>query len=308
MARKAKAAPAGAPAWMVTFADLMSLLVCFFVLIISFSIMDDQKLQVVAGSLKDAFGIQKEKSVTGIVEIFGNPFFDYQKLLSPTQIPLITMAEPNESKEDNNSDFDDEAALKPLEEGPEQGTNNEAESEEELAQQMAEQHNLDQAEQNLRDELEKNSEFRELADNVELEQTPLGLRIDLLDQEDEPMFAVGSYRLLERPKRLLQLIAEAVARLPNRLSISGHTDGLPFRSSNGYNNWNLSADRANATRRSMVGFGLPETQIDSVIGRADAQPLFPEDPYDPRNRRISIVILRQFPATPQAAEAPLPAQ
>ena len=305
MSRKAKSAPAGAPAWMVTFADLMSLLVCFFVLIISFSIMDDEKLQVVAGSLQDAFGIQKEKSVTGIVEIFGSPFFDYQKILSPVQIPLVTMAEPNESEVPEDADFEETSAKKQVKDGPEVG--NVQGDEEQLQEFLAEQEELNQAEQELREsieqEIESEPELAELSKNIDIAQIPAGLRIQLLDQADEPMFASGSYRLMERPKRLLQLVAQAVAKLPNRLTISGHTDGLPYRSTNGYNNWDLSADRANATRRALVEFGVPSAQVDAVIGRADAEPMFPEDVYDPRNRRISIVIQRQVSAPAQAVPA-----
>ncbi len=297
MARKAKSAPAGAPAWMVTFADLMSLLVCFFVLIISFSIMDDEKLHVVAGSLQDAFGIQKNKELTGIVEIFGTPFFDYQKLLSPNKIPLITMAEPNET-EAGDGDFDGLGGNVEREDGADKDTHMTAEQQ--MEERLAEQQQLEQAEQELREalqkEIEANPGLADLADNVDIGQIPAGLKIQLLDQADEPMFAMGSYRLLERPKRLLQLVAQAAAKLPNKLSISGHTDGLPYRSSNGYNNWDLSADRANATRRALVAYGVRESQIDSVIGRADAEPMFPGDAHDPRNRRISIVIQRRFKA------------
>jgi chemotaxis protein MotB len=311
MARRAKAQAGGAPAWMVTFADLMSLLVCFFVLIISFSIMDDEKLQVVAGSMKDAFGIQKDKAVTGIVEIFGNPFFDFQKLLSPTTIPLVTMAEPNETEDPRDATHDDTRAELQQEEGQEEGTYSPERSEqqerlEELAQirYEEEQKRLEKTEAQLNKALEETPGVAELKDNVTLEMTPQGLRIQLLDQEDEPMFAMGSARLLERPRRLIALIAQAAAKLPNKLSISGHTDALAYRSSKqGYNNWNLSSDRALATRLALVDAGLDQSRIDSVTGRADAEPLFPEDPYDPRNRRISIVILSEHAPPPDAPPA-----
>jgi len=303
MARRAKQAAAGAPAWMVTFADLMSLLVCFFVLIISFSIMDDEKLQVVAGSMKDAFGIQKDKAVTGIVEIFGNPFFDFQKLLSPTAIPLITMAEPNETDDPHDAEHDETRAEMEQEEGQEEGTYSpERSTQQEQLEQLAqlryeeEQKRLERVEEQLNRALEETPGVAELKDNVTLEMTPQGLRIQLLDQADEPMFAMGSARLLDRPRQLIALVAAAAATLPNKLSVSGHTDGLPYRSKTGYNNWNLSSDRANATRLALVEAGLEESRIDSVIGRADAEPLFPDDPADPRNRRISIVILSQHSA------------
>jgi chemotaxis protein MotB len=92
-------------------------------------------------------------------------------------------------------------------------------------------------------------------------------------------------------------VAEAVAGLPNRISVRGHTDSLPFAAGAGTDNWRLSADRANATRASLIAAGLDPRRIAEVVGKADAEPLIAADPADPRNRRISVVLLRESPAT-----------
>jgi chemotaxis protein MotB len=100
---------------------------------------------------------------------------------------------------------------------------------------------------------------------------------------------------------MLAQVMQAIAPLPNRISIRGHTDATPFRSAGGYNNWDLSADRANATRRSLEQAGLDPSRVADVVGRADKDPLFADRPKAAENRRISIVLLRETPAGPGQA-------
>jgi len=92
--------------------------------------------------------------------------------------------------------------------------------------------------------------------------------------------------------------------MPNQIAITGHTDSVPFRGRNDYSNWELSSERANASRRALVGFGVPITRIASVAGKADTEPLVPEDPTLPTNRRISIVLLREAAIMPSAPPGP----
>ncbi len=161
-----------------------------------------------------------------------------------------------------------------------------------------EQRQFEQAADALRQAIEAVPDLRELAQNLILEQTPEGMRIQIVDQEQFSMFPIGSSQMPDRTRRLLDLVARAVGQLPNRVSISGHTDSTPYASAGQYDNWDLSTDRANASRRALVAAGVPPARIETVIGRADTEPLFRGDTRDPRNRRISIVLLR---------EAPLPA-
>jgi chemotaxis protein MotB len=117
------------------------------------------------------------------------------------------------------------------------------------------------------------------------------------------MFPLGSSDMVEPARKLMGLVAQAVQRLPNKLSISGHTDGTPFIKQNNYTNWELSADRANASRRALVNAGLAPERIATVIGKADNENIVP-NPNSPRNRRISIVLLREAHVPPAAAPKP----
>ncbi len=119
------------------------------------------------------------------------------------------------------------------------------------------------------------------------------------------MFALGGTEPLEHTKRLMKLVVDAVATLPNKIAISGHTDATPYRGDGNYTNWELSADRANAARRQMLDGGLDPGRMATVQGRADTEPLVADDPTSPRNRRVSIVLLREArPAGALAATAP----
>jgi chemotaxis protein MotB len=110
-------------------------------------------------------------------------------------------------------------------------------------------------------------------------------------------------------KQLMSLVAKVVGKLPNQISVSGHTDSLPYPPGAQYTNWELSADRANASRRALLEGGLPANRIKYVTGKAETDPLLKENPADPRNRRISVVLLRDQPAVTQApaGAAPPPA-
>jgi chemotaxis protein MotB len=120
------------------------------------------------------------------------------------------------------------------------------------------------------------------------------------------MFPLGSAAMYPSTRTLLQQVARAIARLPNRVAISGHTDSIAFRGTDDYDNWSLSLDRADATRRVLLGAGLDPARLAMVTGKADTDHLFPDDPRDPRNRRISITLLRQQ-AAPRPDPDPTPA-
>jgi chemotaxis protein MotB len=137
----------------------------------------------------------------------------------------------------------------------------------------------------------------ELSRNVIVEQTPEGLRIQIIDQEGRSMFNSGDAAPNDRARRLIIAISAVIAQLPNRLTISGHTDGS--RPGGRYNsNFELSAARANEARRILMAQGIPSDRIYEVAGRADSEPLFADDPTLPGNRRIAITLLREAPPLP----------
>ncbi len=141
--------------------------------------------------------------------------------------------------------------------------------------------------------------FKSLRDNVELTITPDGLRIELLENAKGMFFESGKGVPTESGSELLAKLAEELGKLPNNLLIEGHTDAKPFGSGNTYSNWELSSDRANSARRLMETSGLRPGQVAQVRGFADRQLRHPEDPENPSNRRVSVIV--QYQEQPAAA-------
>lgn len=147
--------------------------------------------------------------------------------------------------------------------------------------------------------IERDPELRELRNQMRFDLTREGLRIQLLDTEQRPMFELGSDQVAPYMRSLLRTIAPLLNELPNDLSISGHTDSVPYAGGyRGYSNWELSNDRANASRRELVAGGLDPDQLLRVSGFADRVLLADTAPTDPINRRIELVVL-----LPEIAEA-----
>lgn len=136
--------------------------------------------------------------------------------------------------------------------------------------------------------------------NLRLERVDEGLRIELIDSARRELFASGSALPLAHTRELMRRVAQVIEPLPNRLTIAGHTDAIPFTSRAGYSNWELSLDRANASRRLLVESGVAEDRISAVSGKADRDALIPMDPSAPANRRISITLLRELQSEPGA--------
>jgi chemotaxis protein MotB len=143
--------------------------------------------------------------------------------------------------------------------------------------------------------IQDNPDLAQLSKQVILEQTPEGLRIQLIDQDGRPMFQQGTSEPMPYTRRLLAEIGKIIDRLPNRVSISGHTEATPFHGPGGMTNWELSAARANAGRALLAAGGLNSDRIYEVSGKAGSEPLLPEDPNGSANRRLSIVLLREAP-------------
>jgi chemotaxis protein MotB len=140
-------------------------------------------------------------------------------------------------------------------------------------------------------------DIAELSRNVIIEQTPEGLKIQIVDQEGRSMFNPGQAALNDRARRLMSVVAGVVEQLPNRITISGHTDGSP-PGGRYSSNFELSAARANEARRVLASQGVPASRIYEVAGRADSEPMFADDPTLPGNRRIAITLLREAPPLP----------
>ena len=278
--KKAQDCPEGLPDWLMTFADLMSLLVCFFVLIISFSIQDKEKLQVVAGSMRDAFGVKKVARKAGMIEIEGMPTREYIKSIAAVD------------DQEKDSDFDAVRQDEHAKQGPEANTHDIERNKIKQPRQFA------LAAASLRQAFEEMPDILEVSDNIMIEETPKGLNIQLIDQDGRSMFPQGSAKPYERTRRLLAKMVPVLRKLPNRIAITGHTDATRLYGRDNYDLWDLSSDRARAARKVMAAAGMPRDRFFSITGKADSDPLFPEDPFLAANRRISILVMAEAPPMP----------
>jgi chemotaxis protein MotB len=270
MAKKKREEAHGGHGWFVTFADLMALLLAFFVMLVAFSSQDKDKLKIVAGSMREAFGVQTEVRYSGIVESDGlptRPKLKNSDHVSPDQSSATPTPDDKDRTRESGAKLtvDREFAL---------------------------------ASASLRQALQDMPELTEMSKHIIFEETSQGLNLEIVDQDGRSMFADGSKVPYDRTRRLIQKLAGPLRATPLRVSIVGHTAAgfLPARSD--YGAFDLSADRANAVRQILEREGLPPSHVFAVSGKADSQPLFPDDPTLPSNRRVTITLMRENPPLP----------
>ena len=156
--------------------------------------------------------------------------------------------------------------------------------------------------QKLEEQIKAKKDLEKLSKQIQITLTPEGLRVELLEDKNGTFYQTGSARLSESGQELLSLLARELKTLPNSLLIEGHTDAAPYLEQATYTNWELSADRANAARRLMQQDGVRTDQVSQVRGYADQLLRVKTNPYDPSNRRISILVKNQPGAPPGAKE------
>lgn len=160
---------------------------------------------------------------------------------------------------------------------------------------------LDALKDDIEAAVERDPELKQWLSNLLIDETPEGLRIQIVDQNEKSMFPSGSSQMYDHTRKLLGHVSSILRKVPNKISITGHTDAKPYSTRN-YTNWELSADRANASRRVMEENGLSDNRFESVIGREAKELFVKNDPFSPQNRRISIIVLRQTPLSPETAK------
>ncbi len=167
--------------------------------------------------------------------------------------------------------------------------------------------NLNKMKAELEKAISQVANFNKLKDHIELTVTPEGLRIEMLESKSGTFFESGQTEPNGDGRELLMTIAEELGKVPNKISIEGHTDSQPYSGRADYSNWELSADRANSSRRLMQLHGLRANQVAQVRGFADQEPRNANDPADPANRRITMIV-RYLESKPGQADAPNPNQ
>jgi chemotaxis protein MotB len=315
-------------AWKVAYADFVTAMMAFFLLMWLLNATTEEQRR----GLADYFAPTNllARSVSGSGQPFGGQTPNDNgnvtstsgvTTIEPGRVPVVMDIEEDDSDTpaqtmprregpEGREDADDPRLVAPTppgaHAGPEQPRGGPAETpapeaspealgEAELRRELArrERESFEQAAEQIREAIAADPALADLARQLLVEQTPEGLRIQLVDAERQPMFALGGAAPNDRARALLARVAQATLRLPNPIAISGHTDSTPFRGGGERSNWNLSAERADTTRRLLIEGGLPEARIRSVTGNADRDPLLPDQPTAAANRRVSITLLRQ---------------
>ncbi|MCC9622938.1 flagellar motor protein MotB [Thalassospira sp. MA62] len=249
--------------WKVAYADFVTAMMAFFLLLWLLSSATEEQLQGISQYFTPNTISRNESGSGGILG--GQSLAEDGSMRSAFGEPQINMEIP-----------------------PEQSP----EEREAIRVAQMEEQEFDEAEAALRAAMENSEELEGLEKNIRIEETPDGLRIQILDEDGTAMFPSGSADMADHTRLLLEQVSKVVSKMPQDISIQGHTDAVPFNRADGYSNWELSSDRALATRRALVGDGIDETRFAEVAGLAATDPLVPDAPENETNRRISITLLR----------------
>ena len=270
MARKKGGHGGGGHGWFVTFADLMGLLMSFFVMLVAFSTQDQAKMKLVAGSMRDAFGMQRENRFASMIEMDGTPtkpFLKNAKFLPPEE----------------GTDQAGPLVVEKRDEGLDLATNDRT---------------FGLAAATLRQAIADLPEIAELSKNLIVQENKDGLDVSLVDQSGRSMFPDGSVEPYPYVRDALRRLVPALKKLSNRIEITGHTAAPPAGVQPDVSPWELSVGRAASIRKILVEYGLPQDRFKAIVGKADADPLFPDNPQLPANRRVDLLLIREAPPLP----------
>ncbi|HEY1096482.1 MAG TPA: flagellar motor protein MotB [Alphaproteobacteria bacterium] len=272
-------------AWKVAYADFVTAMMAFFLLLWLLNVATQEQLNGIADYFRPTLASVSQSGAGGVM---GGVSAVTEGAMRTELVNDITDTIPSTIVDDDSQSPDDEEA-------DEQGKKKLSQSEFEKMKAAEEEKNFEDAKKELMSAIENDAQLKELAKNLIVDMTPEGLRIQIVDQQGKSMFPLGSAKMYDETYMLISKVAQVVAKLPNRVSINGHTDSVPYGTNATYNNWDLSSERANASRRALVASGLDAARIANVSGKAEIDPLFPKDTTNPQNRRISIILMRQHP-------------
>jgi len=305
-------------AWKVAYADFVTAMMAFFLLMWLLNVTTEEEKNAISNYF-DPTHPKVSASESGSGGILGGLTMSPDGAMSSMQSPVVSS--PTETPESGNA-LGEQRARKSNDENDRTETLDfsgkteedlELESKqnglnildevqqakeielEELRQAVEEKQNetFEGIKQKIYEELEKAPELADLKDHLMVDITPEGLRIQIIDKEGRSMFPSGKANMFGFMEQLLAKVTQVIVPQPNQISVRGHTDGVPYPAGADYDNWNLSADRALASRTVMVDQGLNKGRIENVVGRADREHILPEEPLSASNRRISIILLRQ---------------
>lgn len=264
-------------AWKVAYADFVTAMMAFFLMLWLLSVTTEVQKDGIADYFKPTPRISNSES--GSSGVMGGTTVAIDGALTKQVDPYVERQKEEPPVLTTTVD----------------GKISDSQYEEETKKREAE--NFKHAEEALRKAIESTPELKEMTSALKIDMTPEGLRIQIIDEEGRPLFPSGSAELLPHTRKLLRKVSEIIQRLPNEVSVRGHTDSVPYGQGATYTNWELSADRANASRRALLDGGLPTVRVNNVVGKADTDHLFTDNPRDGRNRRISVILLHEHLTT-----------
>ena len=277
-------------AWKIAYADFVTAMMAFFLLLWLLNSVTQEQLEGISNFFSP---VSASDSMSGSGGILGGKVIAEEGVgTSQSAQASVTMDLPPPRAGTGGQ----ESTLTPSDEAAEE------------RMREIEEEQFREAEAELKQAIESLPNLEQLKDSLLVDNTPEGMRIQLVDREGLAMFPRGGANMHLHTRRLLELVSKVVLTMPQKLSISGHTDATQFVTDTGYSNWELSADRANAARRALVELKVPITRMSRVVGKAATEPLITEDPSDARNRRLSIMLLRGTGETkpPKPPEEALP--
>jgi chemotaxis protein MotB len=271
-------------AWKVAYADFVTAMMAFFLLMWLINTTSPEQKRGIADYFAPASVSETTSGSGGILG--GNALGDDGSKSAGSSSIIQELAPESRNPDDGKSK---DAAKADAQQAAADALHRDQEKREEAA--------FASAAQSLRQALQDMPELAELSKNIIVDQTPEGLRIQLVDQEGRSMFDEGSTKPNARATLLLRAVAKVINQLPNRISIYGHTSANR-NGARAEGDWPLSAGRAEASRKVLQAAGVDPDRIYQVSGKASSEPLYPDDPTLPGNRRIAIVLLREAPVLP----------
>ncbi len=262
-------------AWKIAFADFATAMMAFFMVMWLMSSATPEQKKAISGYFQDPIGFTESASPY-VIDLGGTPTPAPDRTLNPE---LKDAPDSAEAAVDAKSD---------------QAENDSEKISDNMAEALAEQVERERMElllQELQTKVDEDPQLQKFKDQILFEITQDGLRIQIMDAENRPMFDIGSARLQPYFEDILLILAETIKAVPNKISVSGHTDAKPFAGQAEFGNWELSANRANAARRTLVAGGYPDERVARVVGYASSALFDRNDPFNPVNRRIDIVVL-----------------
>ena len=300
-------------AWKIAYADFMTAMMAFFLLMWLLNITTiKQRIGIAhyfnpmsssdsSAGTDSVFGGESIKTVDGTMSSASNPVS-----IMPIMIPNYKKPGEKTNKKGKDKQSQDEKHKKDHDEDHKEdhkednkdtfkSASKDDNSKDTLTKtkQAIEKEKFENVREKIMDHVYQDEDIKGLWKNLSINETPLGLQIQIVDQQNKSMFATGSPQPLSYTQELLKKIGHIISPLPNKILISGHTDAAPYVNSSQYDNWDLSSARAQASRRVLEASGVGTTRFVAVMGRADQELMAPTDPESPVNRRISITLLKE---------------